>query len=141
MISKETNLGAEDTKTIKWIKGNILLLVHDLQQWIVFKGRWKSEESIMLAGVRVFYNFFSVIAHSAWFIFRVCYITRNWCQTNNVHSHRVSKYYTLSIFPNNSCNHKNYHFLDCYWYISDSSIDQSHSKLSLKSINHIQSCS
>ena len=26
-------------------------------------------------------------------------------------------------------------------YISDSSIDQSHSKLSLKSINHIQSCS
>ena len=56
-------------------------------------------------------------------------------------SHRVSKYYTLSIFPNNSCNHKNYHFLDCDWYISDSSIDQSHSKLSLKSINHIQSCS
>ena len=69
MISKENNLGAEDTKTIKWIKGNILLLVHGLQQWIVFKGRWKSEESIMLAGVRVFYNFFSVIAHSAWFIY------------------------------------------------------------------------
>ena len=63
-----------------------------------------------------------------------------------------------------SVNHKNYNFLYCDWFkkllfstnslvkllsdsflsdslLSDSSVSQSHSKLYLKSTNHIQSCS